>query len=492
MTAVEKVKHEDLKSKNKLMLFTFGTSALFAFIYVLVTKQFEQSPIYLSELILLFLFYVLFHFILKREILFPYFSVVMIYCATILSIIITGANLSLVAILLFLAIFSAVQYNPIVFAIGYISGFIALVVNAVIPSAEQAIILENIGAIMLTYVLAGVLLGVLIRLNNKQFRNLQQFISGAEAEAKIKEEQKQKLEREVGIIAAHISKVNDRVQQNAIAQEEMNFAINEVSSGSQIQSEQISEIAESAHHNMLSIKELNDISAVLNRDSNHANEIAEKGGKKVILLSNQMDHLQEVVTALNETFKLLNLKIEETNQLTNNIHQITEQTNLLALNASIEAARAGEAGKGFSVVAQEIRKLAEITNDTTKKITANLNEVNQTSAEAQNKMIISSTNLNSSVRSTKEVSESFNELKENLKNIIDSFKGFDRISQNVAANTENVEKSTNELAAIIEEATASLQEMSATIETLNEDNKQIARFMNETAQSAEKIQHHTI
>ncbi|WP_374702798.1 methyl-accepting chemotaxis protein [Bacillus sp. UMB0893] len=243
---------------------------------------------------------------------------------------------------------------------------------------------------------------------------------------------------------------------------------------------------------MLSIKELNDISAVLNRDSNHANEIAEKGGKKVILLSNQMDHLQEVVTALNETFKLLNLKIEETNQLTNNIHQITEQTNLLALNASIEAARAGEAGKGFSVVAQEIRKLAEITNDTTKKITANLNEVNQTSAEAQNKMIISSTNLNSSVRSTKEVSESFNELKENLKNIIDSFKGFDRISQNVAANTGNVEKSTNELAAIIEEATASLQEMSATIETLNEDNKQIARFMNETAQSAEKIQHHTI
>lgn len=210
------------------------------------------------------------------------------------------------------------------------------------------------------------------------------------------------------------------------------------------------------------------------------------------MLSNQMDHLQEVVTALNETFKLLNLKIEETNQLTNNIHQITEQTNLLALNASIEAARAGEAGKGFSVVAQEIRKLAEITNDTTKKITANLNEVNQTSAEAQNKMIISSTNLNSSVRSTKEVSESFNELKENLKNIIDSFKGFDRISQNVAANTENVEKSTNELAAIIEEATASLQEMSATIETLNEDNKQIARFMNETAQSAEKIQHHTI
>lgn len=492
MTAVEKVKYEDLKSKNKLMLFTAAASALFAFIYVLATKQFERSPIYLTELILLILFYVLFHFVLKREILFPYFSVVMIYCATISSIFITGANLSLVGIIFFLAIFSAVQYNPIIFAIGYFLGFVAIVVNAYIPSAEQPMIFENIGAILLTYVLAGVLLGVLIRLNNKQFRNLQQFIYSAEAEAKLKEEQKRNLEKEVGIIAAHISKVNDRVQQNAIAQDEMNIAITEVSSGSQIQSEQISEIAESAHHNMISIKELNEISAVLTRDSNHASEIAGRGGEKVNQLSKQMDHLQEVVTALHETFKLLNLKIEETNQLTNNIHQITEQTNLLALNASIEAARAGDAGKGFSVVAQEIRKLAELTNDTTKKITANLNEVNQTSDEAQNKMIISSTNLNSSVQSTKEVSASFNELKEKLKNIIESFNGFDRISKNVAANTGNVEKSTNELAAIIEEATASLQEMSATIETLNEDNKQIASFMNETAQSAEKIQHHSM
>ncbi len=61
-------------------------------------------------------------------------------------------------------------------------------------------------------------------------------------------------------------------------------------------------------------------------------------------------------------------KVKQINELTASVLTISAQTKLLALNAAIEAARAGEAGKGFSVVADEIRKLSELTEDTVGEI----------------------------------------------------------------------------------------------------------------------------
>jgi len=101
--------------------------------------------------------------------------------------------------------------------------------------------------------------------------------------------------------------------------------------------------------------------------------ISEKAQKIMLNSESNMNETERMLKEAAEGLKQSMEKakaVEEINILADSIIQITEQTNLLALNAAIEAARAGEAGRGFSVVAEEIRKLAEQSKDAITKIQA--------------------------------------------------------------------------------------------------------------------------
>ena len=263
--------------------------------------------------------------------------------------------------------------------------------------------------------------------------------------------------------------------------------MNEISSGSMLQSEQISKIADSAQNNLAAIHSMNDITVRLLDDSIQSSNLADEGKNKINHLTTEMNSLQNVISNLSENFKTLTEKIEETNQFANDIQQITEQTNLLALNASIEAARAGDAGKGFSVVAQEIRNLADLTNNLTVKISENLTDVNTTNKLAQVNMTRSSDTLHQSVESTKLVNSNFIQLSNILHSLKIKFDEFEHLSNEVAVNSKNVDSSTNDFAAIIEEATATLQQMNASIENITADNHIIAKYIDDTAKSTENI-----
>ena len=116
---------------------------------------------------------------------------------------------------------------------------------------------------------------------------------------------------------------------------------------------------------------------------------------------------------------LVNCKsVNEIESLTSEILEISEQTNLLALNASIEAARAGEAGKSFSVVAEEIRELA----DNSKNTANDIQEISKKVIDAVGNVAGNSTELVSSMDIIQEEMNKNDDISNRLMNEVDKFK----------------------------------------------------------------------
>lgn len=148
-------------------------------------------------------------------------------------------------------------------------------------------------------------------------------------------------------------------------------------------------------------------------------KLADNGINTIKTLDNSLNNLQEAFTVSSSTVNELVSKLESVNSITDSISQIASQTHLLALNADIEAARAGEAGKGFSVVAGEVRKLAENSKQAVQSITKILEEIKVDILNASNAMNSGTTAITSQHDAINETKTTFDDIKGSIHGAVD-------------------------------------------------------------------------
>lgn len=182
---------------------------------------------------------------------------------------------------------------------------------------------------------------------------------------------------EMNTFVRNINNISDSMMRTS---EEISGVVEQVADGAVSQAENTQNAASILNGNIETLK------SIVESENDNKKELEtalEKINNSYKNVENTSKNIVDTLEKFNEV-KNKGIELEEkANNITSIVSivcQISEQTNLLALNASIEAARAGEAGRGFSVVAEEVRKLAEETQDAVEDINSNLaqfvNEIN--------------------------------------------------------------------------------------------------------------------
>ena len=173
---------------------------------------------------------------------------------------------------------------------------------------------------------------------------------------------------------------------------------------------------------------------------------------------------------------------EKVKQIIEMVMQIAGQTNLLALNAAIEAARAGEHGRGFAVVAEEVRKLAEQSEQAAREVEDLISENNSDIAQAVQAIGKARPEVESGMAVAGEADKTFEQIKDAINDIIVKIREIDSLAseldknkdiivkaiENVGTSSELIAQNTMNVSAAAEEQLASVEEIAASNKALSE------------------------
>ena len=210
-------------------------------------------------------------------------------------------------------------------------------------------------------------------------------------------------------------------------------------------------------------------------------QMTQEGGKLVQATVEQMHSIADTVEHSSAVIEKLGERSKEIGAIIDTISGIAEQTNLLALNAAIEAARAGEHGRGFSVVAEEVRKLAEESQEAATKISDLIAAIQKETGAAVSAMETGRAEAEKGRANVQSTGEGFKAIMERIEGIhsdtqliMGTIQDIDESGKKIVGYTDNIHGSSQKISSSTETVSAAAEEQSAGMEEIAASSRQLA------------------
>jgi methyl-accepting chemotaxis protein len=293
-------------------------------------------------------------------------------------------------------------------------------------------------------------------------------------------------------VAASSQQLTASAEQTSLATEQVVMAVQDVAGSAEKQTVSVDHNVHALQEISLGVARIVNSVTDLSDLSNHTTLQAEEGGQSVLQVKEQMSSIHESVEKSDHMIRSLYDRSKEINSISVVISGIAKQTNLLALNAAIEAARAGEHGKGFAVVADEVRKLAELSQESAQQISELIIEIQRLTKDTVDTTDKVTQDVAGGLKISNEAIQKFEQILTSMNKTTPHIDDVSAIAEQISAGVQEVTAIANELAMIAkgnaatseevaasaEEQLASMEEISASAQSLSSLSEELKALIN--------------
>ncbi|SDF29967.1 methyl-accepting chemotaxis protein [Sporomusa acidovorans] len=289
-------------------------------------------------------------------------------------------------------------------------------------------------------------------------------------------------------VAAASEQLTATAEQSAQAVNQVAGAISNVAEGAEKQLKAVNETSSVVAQMSAGIQQAAASSNQVAEHSAKAADTAKEGNAAVEKAVNQMTHIEQTVNNSAQVVARLGERSKEIGQIVDTISGIAGQTNLLALNAAIEAARAGEQGRGFAVVAEEVRKLAEQSQEAAKQIATLISEIQGDTDKAVVVMDAGTHDVKVGTEVVTAAGKAFEEITTLVMQVSEQVKEASAVMQQIASGSQQIVASVREIDGHSKTAVGQAQTVSAATEEQSASMEEIASSSQSLARLAQDLQ----